>query len=721
MRKIRKITAVLLASLMLLTGCGRKAKEAPELLDPVATNEAYRTVEYGNVGDYKLYYGIIVPTDYCQFYSTATNIKEIKVKVGDYVNKGDVLATADVESISKQIAEINESLDTQNKYYALEDEKYDISLAYIKDQYAYANANGETEMANELNKEIAIMEENHSYDVLMREKKKKSVAADINELQSLMTDGRLVADASGYVSYVKDMSEGTYVSNSENVVIISDMNDRYISVVGATVDQDILKNANLVCTYEGDKRIMLEELAYSGEAVFSAENKKIKLPLKMKYGEGASIPEIGSTIPIYVSKNVVENVLIVGNDSVVEDEDGFLVYVKNGDGKEARRIELGVRDDNYSEVVSGLAEGDEVYYISDKAIISDYVEYTVEKSDYSQVLELNDRNYSVINTKSTYYYSEYEGRVTELKVSKGDTVSKGDLICKIDTNQGSAYLVELKKSIENTKEAHTKTVDSNDKKKKELEALLPSLEATSDEYKETKYELDLLKVDIEIEELQYTSSLAFMQKQYDEAMKNNDGKGVMSVYATKDGIIKNVPVTEGKYITAGTMIAQASEEGDKQLVISSDKLPPAINATITIHNTHTDEKYEGTMYGIRSNDTYYVTTRNDRVCITSNGNSTPGGYIDIIDEQVLNSLQSCKIIYKVAEIKDVIVLSRDYVHVEEDAIKVKDNKKYYVWKINDGKVVKQYISVAPTLVSDMKNYYVISGLSVGDIIAGEAD
>lgn len=721
MKSRKKLTGIILAGLMLLTACGKKPAEAPELLEPVATNEAYRTVEYGNVGDYNLYYGIIVPTDYCQFFSTATNIKEIKVKVGDYVEKGDVLAVADIESITEAINAINVSLEQQDKINALNDQKYEYDLAYMKDLQSTAAVAGDSATVESLGREIAVMEENHRYDLLMRNKQKAASSEELNELKALISDGRLVADTSGYVSYVKDLSGGTYVNSTENVVIISDLDDRYISVIDTTVDMDILKNANLVCTYEDGERINLEEYKYSSETVFAAENKKQKLTLRMKYEEGRELPEIGETIPIYVSKNVVENVLIVGNDSIVEDEEGYLVYVQNGDGKESRRIELGVRDDNYSEVVSGLSEGERIYYITDRAIIRDYTPYVVEKSDYRQVMEINDDYYSIINTNDKYYYSDYEGRITELAVQKGDTVRRGDLICKVDTSQGSAYLIELKKNIENFKENHTNTVEANNNQRLELEGELATLEATSREYKDAKLSLDKLMIDIELEDLQYNYQLANMQDEYDAAMKNNDGKGVMSIYATGDGVVKQLYVSDGKFINAGGMIAMMSEEGERQLVITSDKLEPVIGTKITIYNTHTDETYIGNMYGICSNYRNYATTKNDRIYITSNTNGIAGGYIDITDDELLDILPSCRIEYQLAEIKNVIVIPRELVHVEEDTTKTRDNKKYYVWKVVDDEIVKQYIRIAPTLVSDMNNYYVIAGLEVGDTLAGEAE
>ena len=40
-----RMTAIAVAMMLGLTGCGKKEEKAPELLEPVTTNEAYRPVD----------------------------------------------------------------------------------------------------------------------------------------------------------------------------------------------------------------------------------------------------------------------------------------------------------------------------------------------------------------------------------------------------------------------------------------------------------------------------------------------------------------------------------------------------------------------------------------------------------------------------------------------------------------------------------------------------
>ena len=82
---------------------------------------------------------------------------------------------------------------------------------------------------------------------------------------------------------------------------------------------------------------------------------------------------------MYFSTSTAANVLVVGNDSLYEEGDKYFVYVKtDSSDKEKREIKIGAQDDNYTEVKSGLSEGDLFYYYSDSTIPSYYTRYEIK-------------------------------------------------------------------------------------------------------------------------------------------------------------------------------------------------------------------------------------------------------------------------------------------------------------------------------------------------------
>ena len=105
-----RMTAIAVAMMLGLTGCGKKEEKAPELLEPVTTNEAYRPVEKSDVGKKIIKNGAIVPTDYCYFFKTSATLSKVYVNVGDYVKKGTVLAEADSDDTTSGIEDLKASL-----------------------------------------------------------------------------------------------------------------------------------------------------------------------------------------------------------------------------------------------------------------------------------------------------------------------------------------------------------------------------------------------------------------------------------------------------------------------------------------------------------------------------------------------------------------------------------------------------------------------------------
>ena len=82
-----RMTAIAMAMMLGLTGCGKKEEKAPELLEPVTTNEAYRPVEKSDVGKKIIKNGAIVPTDYCYFFKTSATLSKIMLKRARFLQR----------------------------------------------------------------------------------------------------------------------------------------------------------------------------------------------------------------------------------------------------------------------------------------------------------------------------------------------------------------------------------------------------------------------------------------------------------------------------------------------------------------------------------------------------------------------------------------------------------------------------------------------------------
>ena len=65
----------------------------------------------------------------------------------------------------------------------------------------------------------------------------------------------------------------------------------------------------------------------------------------------------------------------------------------------------------------------------------------------------------------------------------------------------------------------------------------------------------------------------------------------------------------------------------------------------------------------------------------------------------------------------MIVLPSYMVKKETDALDM-EKVSYYVWRVADGEIVKQYVFV-DDMLSDGKQTVILSGVKEGDLLAGE--
>ncbi len=796
-----KISYMLCAMLLLTTGCGKEAMEAPELKKPVAVNESYRPVEMGNVGDIEIRDGVVVPTDYCHFYLTTVKVSEVKVEIGDYVEAGTVIVEADTEGATEQIAALSGQKSLNTKTWDINCKIYEQNKKELEYRLKGIQENNATEQEKIIQTELAVMEENHSYDELFYNHQQKALDVEITKQQEIAGDGTLVASHSGYVTYIKDLADSDTVNSCDNVVIISDYEDCYIELPGDEKGHKLEKIYPVFYTIQDGKRKMLKLYEYLPEELMTAQARSLTPPIRMKFEGVGDMPEVGSNVPVFLQKTETKDSLIVGNDSLYEDEQGDFVYVKNGEGKEIRYVELGASDTFYTEIISGLSEGEMVYYTSDSVLPESYEEYTVGYDDYLATEESDF--YSIKETTRKKFYSEYEGQIENIAVTQGQEVSVGDLICTIRTNEGSASLTEMYNGIINFKAAHVATMEvinkSISEKEDEIEAAYiarkqaeeeagnaddnsgdesenngtngshetnssgegemstptdaiapqatPSdatssggnagadttlgtvpMDATPSDaeeekvspylYEELNCQLEVLKLNKQLEELNYTYQLGVMEQQYNKVSCNNDGNGAVNIYAKRSGKVTNLNLKLGKNIKVGDRLFNIEVPSSSLVELRSED---ALKINQSIKFVHGDSAYEGTVVGINGNDgSSYFTHIDNKVYISNNSGDQAARYFVKMDDEKFYGLDKDYVArYPKKSIKNSVVIPGNYVY-REDRVKAGEGTVTYtfVWKIVDGQLVKHYVQCVGT-AGYTEDVCIISGLKAGDTIAVE--
>ena len=697
--------ALQLVGMLVLGGCGGNAVgEIPELKEPKAANSAYRPVELGEVGKTEILLATVVPADYCSFYQTNVNVSSIEVEIGDYVEAGDVVAYADVDSAKETLEELNDELTNENRNYELNRQ-----MAQIREHQITAD----TEAADEVKANwMAAEKENQRYDQLLHEYRVERLNDSIQEQQDIIEEGTLLASHAGYVTYTKNIERNTSAGAYENIVVVADPDDTYLEVADTTIGQYQFGDYEVKYLQMNGARYDVTEVPYSVDEVIAAKAAGKYPNLRLTCPDAGELT-LGATYPVFFREKRIEGVPIIGVDSLYGDGSEPYVYVKNESGdKEKRTITTGASDENYVEVTSGLTEGELVFYSSDARMPAKYEAYTAELTDFE--IENKSISYSMEDEQVFWYDSEYEGTIVELAVDKEDGVKKGDLLYVIDSGEGKAALAEAKNNISQENTQYEETI-------KRIEEDIAQAEDEDAR--------QLLVCQKELETVNHTYRLEKLQGTYDRIGTNNDGNGKISVYAKQSGTINKINVKEGEYVSAFHHVMSVGEPAKKKLLVQMKSIDQEkvyvdniadFGETVSI--TVGENVYTGYCTGNQANNLNKTWVSSDEdgayasYC-TESGYSYAAFYMEMEDEQFYEDMLIGEAVFSYLTMEDVIVVPSSLIH-EETRITKPDEPYYYVWRVMDGELVKQYVLIDEANSNENRTV-ILSGVKQQDVLAEE--
>lgn len=733
---------------MLIGGCGSKKTETiPDLEEPAASNASYQQVTYGDIGTTSVLLGTAVPKEYGQAYEANVMVTKILVEPGDMVEKGDVLAYADVDEASASREAKQQELSHENTVYELnqkinqlqqdklanQQKQQDTAENNIQDaaenniqeeddmqESATENNTQETEAeVEDITSQIAVLQENSRYDTKLHEYRVQKLNEEIAALDALIADGTLKANHSGEVVYTKSLTVNRKAGAGENVAIVADTEDLEIKLKDVTVQNYKYKDVLEKYMLQSGERVPVTEREYSTDELVLAKINNNYPNVLIEKPEGVEL-KAGELYPIYFEEKRAEHVLLVGNDSLYQEDGENYVYVGTGDDtREKRKVTTGVSDDHNTQIVEGLEEGEAVYYETMERMPSDYTEYMVERSDFQ--VENHGLKYGRADKNARVYLTEKEGVLVEIAVEKDAEVKKGDLLYIIDTGEGKAAITEAANAIETENTTYQKQQADYDTQLIELQNATDSV---------SDYDRQLITLQKEIAEADHSYTLQQLQAAYDTLSRGNDGTGKLSVYADEDGQVSKITVWEGDTVEAGDEILKMKGEASDLLLVQM-----VSSKSVTVY---TDDIAEaGEPVSITSGDTTYTGTcvgfaagsnNLDEGCLyidengahytfqTTSGYDTPAFYVRMNDEIVDDMGNGESVDFPYISMEDVIVLPAGMIYEEKDAMHP-DKVSYFVWKIEGDHLVKQYVLLDDTLTGNGK--VVLFGIESGDVLARE--
>lgn len=378
-RKWKKTRAIYCISAAVLTltvcGCTDSRQETRETeVRTVTVNPMQQiqtvTVGLGDVKKRQIYEGIISPYMEELFFPRDGIFLEYRVKPGDTVRRGDVLAVTDVSDFQEQAENLQKQIEDQIRNYTYEIATRDNSLKiceleleetyklielteYMKDNY--------TQLCMDAGNLVSRMER------LELEKKHltESYELELPYLEEQLADCRerlqsnvVKAPFDGVVSQLKPAVSGEKISRDNPVIMLADTT-RYLAV-GDYVTRRDAERAERIYVFLDGAEYEADYIPIDPQ-VYSAMMAKNLTPCSSFELSPQEPLEYGRMARIVVQQESRRQVLVVPGLAVRQEGSRKYCYRRGEQGREKVYLETGLYDGMYYEVLGGLTEGDEVY------------------------------------------------------------------------------------------------------------------------------------------------------------------------------------------------------------------------------------------------------------------------------------------------------------------------------------------------------------------------
>lgn len=369
-RKVYRITAFLLLCSFLLSSCkeNKKQVQQPELLEPVNSVEKTEKATVRDIFNVRTYNLTVVPESKIIGFKQDGIFDKYEVAIGDKVKKGQILATQNNESYQKDLEELEKSYDDLKNSY--EDNKkinelgikiLNEKLTQEKNKLKQATEEEKEQIQYNIDKlklDYKSQEDAIKLSKMEYEAGEKSLRNQIQSLKETMVKNSITAPFDGIIAYEDKIETGSAVAGNQPIIRILDTSKTYLAC--EMTDTYLFSNATGYYALINGKKydINYEEATF---AYITDESGVFQNTCRFTLKKKENDLKYGDTGLLCLYLKNKEKVLSVSNKCVYPEGDNkFFVYRINGDEKEKVYVETGITTVLYTEIISGLKEGDVV-------------------------------------------------------------------------------------------------------------------------------------------------------------------------------------------------------------------------------------------------------------------------------------------------------------------------------------------------------------------------
>ncbi|WP_097026532.1 efflux RND transporter periplasmic adaptor subunit [Clostridium peptidivorans] len=395
--KLRGILLTL-SAIIVLTGCskGKANNKATENVEVNLTPVQVALVKKDTIKDITMISGKVIPTqEVAVSPKLGGKVTDIRVKVGDKVNKGDILFALDdsdaqarvdqaqsgVQSSQAAIEQAQSGVASAKAAYDTAKANYEASLEKIqnakvnlermkvlyeegiisKSQYEQAQLAASDSSLEVLKSQLAQAEAAYKQPQASQKQAQAAMgqsAASYKQAVQALEDTVVRAPIDGFVTAL-NIEVGEMSSNMQAPITISNLNKVYVKI---NVTENLINKIK-----SGDKvtanfsALNNKEFIGTISTITPAANSTTQLfDVNIEIDNKDNEIKSGMFANIKLSTNTKKNALIVKSEAVLQKEDKNIVYIVKDNKTMEKQVSIGIDNGDFAEITSGLSQGDKV-------------------------------------------------------------------------------------------------------------------------------------------------------------------------------------------------------------------------------------------------------------------------------------------------------------------------------------------------------------------------
>ena len=359
-------------------GSGQDSQEI-ELIQPQGYGVVTEKVQKRDIRVMSISSASLTVTSEDLAFSGDGRFEKYEVSLGEFVEEGRVLARLITSDQEKEIEESRKRLEKLTSEYATDNQMTELDLAILRQEIADYAGHGMTAQVNiatnQLNKHM--MEYQIEKD--RQQEELSELQKRIDELTEEISHAELKAPCDGTVVSRLDLRYGGSITADTLVISFAPSGNKYseggtpsyepdqfriVTSAGDFVTERYLKKqcVDYYALIDGE-RVELDYIPYTEDQSKAYSLAKLKKPTVYSIRDAGDLElRLGDYVTICYINDQALDTPAVTTDVLLREGRTYYVYVMDPEGNQKRRdVEVGISNGIYTQILSGLEEGDVVY------------------------------------------------------------------------------------------------------------------------------------------------------------------------------------------------------------------------------------------------------------------------------------------------------------------------------------------------------------------------